>query len=89
MSCRRGKVTIGLKQVSPLVQTLGCKTNKSGEVEIDSFRPTNVEAVYASGDSPLSTPSQLRLVASKGSKVVMGVGKGLMVKIFKRYIVDY
>jgi alkyl hydroperoxide reductase subunit AhpF len=69
MSCREGKVTIGLKQASSLAQTLGCKINKRGEVEIDSFGRTNVEGVYVSGDSSLSTLSQLIIAASEEVKL--------------------
>jgi alkyl hydroperoxide reductase subunit AhpF len=78
LSKKRRTVTIGLKQASPLAQTLGCKINKSGGAEIESFGRTNMEGVYVSLDSSLSKLSRLIIAASEGSKIALGVIKGLI-----------
>ncbi|OAH57764.1 MULTISPECIES: NAD(P)/FAD-dependent oxidoreductase [Bacillaceae] len=68
-----GLVTTGLKQASSFAESLECNMNKNGGIETDKFGRTNIEGVYASGDNSISTPSQLIIAASEGTKVAMGV----------------
>lgn len=68
-----GFVTTGLEQASSLAQTLGCAINKIGGIETDNFGRTNIQGVYASGDISITSPAQLIIAASEGSKAAMGV----------------
>ncbi|WP_417898061.1 NAD(P)/FAD-dependent oxidoreductase [Bacillus haimaensis] len=68
-----GFVTTGLEQASSLAQTLGCAINQMGGIKTDNFGRTNIQGVYASGDISITSPAQLIIAASEGSKAAMGV----------------
>ncbi|WP_208585633.1 NAD(P)/FAD-dependent oxidoreductase [Gracilibacillus suaedae] len=75
---REGGFVAGeLKQASSLAKTLGCSMTEMGGIETDDFGRTNIEGVYASGDTTFSMP-QLIVAASEGSKVAAGVVSDLI-----------
>ncbi|MGN8646192.1 NAD(P)/FAD-dependent oxidoreductase [Gracilibacillus sp. HCP3S3_G5_1] len=70
---REGGFVAGkLEQASSLAETLGCTMNKIGGIETDDFGRTNIDGLYASGDTTFTLP-QLIVAASEGSKVASGV----------------
>ncbi|SFL44213.1 Thioredoxin reductase [Gracilibacillus orientalis] len=70
---REGGFVAGeLRQASSLAETLGCVMNKMGGIETDDLGLTNIEGIYASGDSTFALP-QLIVAASEGSKVASRV----------------
>jgi len=77
-----GFVTIGLKQATTIAESLGCIKQTNGGIETDHFGRTNVEGVYASGDISISTPSQVIVAASEGTKTAMGVINDLIKEDF-------
>ncbi|MGP4038525.1 NAD(P)/FAD-dependent oxidoreductase [Gracilibacillus sp. D59] len=75
---REGGFVAGeLKQASFLAETLGCAKNKMGGIETDNLGRTNIEGIYASGDTTFALP-QLIVAASEGSKVASGVVSDLI-----------
>ncbi len=68
-----GLVTTGLKQASSIAESLGCHMNENGGIQTDTLGRTNIEGVYAAGDTSKPTPSQLIIAASEGTKAAMGV----------------
>ncbi len=72
-----GFVACELKQASILAEKLGCDMNQMGGIEIDDFGRTNIDGIYASGDTTFSLP-QLIVAASEGSKVASGVVSDLI-----------
>ncbi|WP_163580728.1 NAD(P)/FAD-dependent oxidoreductase [Gracilibacillus saliphilus] len=72
-----GFVVSELKQTSTLAESLGCSITEMGGIETDDFGRTNIDGIYASGDTTFSMP-QLIIAASEGSKVAAGVVSDLI-----------
>jgi thioredoxin reductase len=68
-----GIVVTDLVQSAPFAEQLGCEITPNGGIKVDSFGRTTVEGVYASGDTSLSTPSQIVIAAAEGNKAAAGV----------------
>lgn len=69
-------------QASAIGESLGCKLNERGGVEADRFRRTNVEGVFACGDTVMDGPSQLIIAAAEGSMAGIGVNGELLEERF-------
>lgn len=70
------------EQTSSIGQSLGCELNEQGGIKTDIVGRTNVEGVFASGDSTISGPSQLVIAAAEGNKAAMGVNAALIEENF-------
>jgi thioredoxin reductase len=64
-------------QSSNFGQSLGCFTNGQGGIITDEFGRTNIDGVYAAGDTSIIAPSQLIIAAGEGSKAAIGVNTDL------------
>lgn len=69
-------------QASAIGESFGCKLNERGGVEADRFRRTNVEGVFACGDTVMDGPSQLIIAAAEGSMAGIGVNGELLEERF-------
>ncbi|KQL50525.1 pyridine nucleotide-disulfide oxidoreductase [Heyndrickxia shackletonii] len=78
-----GFVTTDLVQPNEFAISLGCKLNKSGGIIVDALGRTNVEGVYAAGDTTLNGPSQLIISAAEGSRAAMGINYEFTMEEFK------
>ncbi|WP_257352052.1 NAD(P)/FAD-dependent oxidoreductase [Pseudalkalibacillus decolorationis] len=78
-----GFVTTELGQFNDLASALGCKMSKNGGIIADDLGRTNVQDVYAAGDTSLSGPSQLIISAAQGVRAAMGVNFDLTMAEFK------
>ncbi|MET3696625.1 thioredoxin reductase [Bacillus oleivorans] len=78
-----GFVTTELKPANDFAHSLGCEVNKSGGIIVDALGRTNVDGVYAAGDTTLAGPSQLIIAASEGSRAAAGVNYDLTMEEFK------
>ncbi|MDN3426344.1 NAD(P)/FAD-dependent oxidoreductase [Microbacterium sp. APC 3898] len=70
-------------QASGFGTSLGCALNERGGVEADRFQRTNVEGVFACGDTVMDGPSQLIIAAAEGSMAGIGVNGELLEEKFK------
>ncbi|MEK5392940.1 NAD(P)/FAD-dependent oxidoreductase [Margalitia sp. FSL K6-0131] len=78
-----GFVTTDLVQPNEFAISLGCELNKSGGIIVDALGRTNVEGVYAAGDTTLNGPSQLIISAAEGSRAAMGINYEFTMEEFK------
>ncbi|WP_370694049.1 MULTISPECIES: FAD-dependent oxidoreductase [Peribacillus] len=58
-------------------QSLGCKQDENSGIITDSMGHTNIEGVYAAGDTSIIAPSQVIIAAGEGSRVTIGVNTDL------------
>jgi thioredoxin reductase len=72
-----GFVTPQWGQAASIGESLGCELDERGGIVTDLFGRTNIQGVYAAGDSALFAPSQLIIAAAGGSKAAMGVNMDL------------
>ncbi|MCC2251484.1 NAD(P)/FAD-dependent oxidoreductase [Virgibacillus sp. AGTR] len=77
-----GFVTPEWEQASSIGRDLDCEFNDQGGIKVDRFGRTNVEGVYASGDTLLAGATQLIIAAAEGSKAALGVNAALMEEDF-------
>lgn len=77
-----GFVTTNLEQPSNIAQSLGCEMNKNSRIIVDSLGRTNIEGVYAAGDTTFSGPSQLIIAASQGVRAAAGINHDLTMEEF-------
>lgn len=77
-----GFVTPDLEQPNNIAQELGCEFSENGGIIIDSLGRTNVEGIYAAGDTTLAAPTQLVIAASEGNRAAMGVNYDLTMEEF-------
>lgn len=77
-----GFVPTNLVQGSNLAEKLGCEIDEKGEVVTAMFGRTNIEGVFASGDSSTMAPAQLINAASDGNKAAIGMMKELVKEDF-------
>lgn len=68
-----GFITPEWKQASSFGAQLGCHLNDRGGIETDSFQRTNVEGLFACGDTGIGGPSQLIIAAGEGSMAAISV----------------
>ncbi|MGI2328302.1 NAD(P)/FAD-dependent oxidoreductase [Planococcus sp. YIM B11945] len=68
-----GFITPDWKQASSIALSLGCSLNERGGVETDFSKRTNVDGVFACGDTLIGGPTQLILAAGEGSMAAFGV----------------
>lgn len=71
-------------QASGFGTSLGCELNERGGVETDRFQRTNVEGVFACGDTVMDGPSQLIIAAAEGSMAGISVNGELLEEKFKK-----
>ena len=82
VSCEGGFITAEWEQASAFGLSLGCKLNERGGIEADSMKRTNIEGLYACGDTLMSGPSQLILAAGEGSMAAISVNAALIEEKF-------
>lgn len=68
-----GFVTSEWKQTAPFGEELGCRLNDYGGIETDSMQRTNVDGLFACGDTRIGGPSQLIIAAGEGSMAAISV----------------
>ncbi|WP_348773438.1 bifunctional NAD(P)/FAD-dependent oxidoreductase/class I SAM-dependent methyltransferase [Halobacillus litoralis] len=73
-----------MEQASHIGENLGCELTDQGAIKTDDFGRTNVEGVYACGDTSLIAPSQLIIAAAEGSKAAIGVNAAMVEEAFKK-----
>lgn len=71
-------------QASAIGSSLGCTLNERGGVEADRFQRTNVEGVFACGDTLMGGPSQLIIAAAEGSMAGIVVNGELLEEKFNK-----
>ncbi|WP_010282154.1 FAD-dependent oxidoreductase [Bacillus timonensis] len=69
---RRGGFFLLLTQ-SCFGKSLGCEINHLGGIITDELGRTNIEGVYAAGDTSVIAPSQVIIAAAQGSRAAIGV----------------
>jgi thioredoxin reductase len=77
-----GFVLTQLVQSSNFAEQLGCKINSLGGISIDFLGRTNVDGVYAAGDTSISSPAQLIIAAAEGFRAGAGVNSEFIQKEF-------
>ncbi|MGP4062461.1 NAD(P)/FAD-dependent oxidoreductase [Halobacillus sp. H74] len=79
-----GFIVPEMEQASQIGVELGCELTDQGAIKTDDFGRTNVEGVYACGDTSLIAPSQLIIAAAEGSKAAIGVNAAMVEEAFKK-----
>jgi thioredoxin reductase len=69
-------------QSSDFGKQLGCENNLMGGIATDSYGRTNIQGVYAAGDTSIIAPSQLIYAAAEGSRAAAGVNTDLIQQEF-------
>ncbi|MCV9887895.1 NAD(P)/FAD-dependent oxidoreductase [Metabacillus halosaccharovorans] len=77
-----GFVTTDLQQPNNLAISLGCELNHTNGIIVDDFGRTNIEGVYAAGETTFSGPSQLIIAAGQGVRAAAGINYDLIMKEF-------
>ncbi|MBS4214122.1 MULTISPECIES: NAD(P)/FAD-dependent oxidoreductase [Neobacillus] len=77
-----GFVTPEWIQASPFGKSLGCEINQLGGIITDELGRTNIEGVYAAGDTSVIAPSQVIIAAAQGSRAAIGVNTDLTLEDF-------
>lgn len=77
-----GFITPEWKQAAPFAASLGCAFNERGGVEVNQMKQTNIEGVFACGDTLMAGPSQLIVAAAEGSMAGAGVNSALIEESF-------
>ncbi|MHA6260693.1 NAD(P)/FAD-dependent oxidoreductase [Sporosarcina sp. CAU 1771] len=77
-----GFIVPEMEQASSIGENLGCELNKQGAIKTDRMGRTNVEGVFACGDTSMIAPSQLIIAAAEGSKAALGVNAALIEETF-------
>lgn len=77
-----GFIVPEMEQASTIGENLGCELNKQGAIKTDGLGRTNVEGVFACGDTSLIAPSQLIIAAGEGSKAAIGVNAAFIEEAF-------
>lgn len=72
-----GFVTTELYQGNQFGASLGCALNENGGIIVDALGKTNINGVFAAGDTSFSGPSQLIIAASEGVRAAAGVNSEL------------
>ncbi|MBB6450893.1 thioredoxin reductase [Geomicrobium halophilum] len=82
LSREGGFIVPELEQSSSIGEVLGCEFNNQGAIKTDGIGRTNVEGVFACGDTSIIAPSQLIIAAAEGSKAAIGVNAALVEETF-------
>ncbi|MGD6941213.1 NAD(P)/FAD-dependent oxidoreductase [Cytobacillus gottheilii] len=77
-----GFVTTELYQGNQFGASLGCALNESDGIIVDTLGKTNINGVFAAGDTSFSGPSQLIIAASEGVRAAAGVNSELTMEEF-------
>ncbi|WP_341357550.1 NAD(P)/FAD-dependent oxidoreductase [Rossellomorea sp. y25] len=77
-----GFVVPEMEQASTIGEELGCEFTDQGAIITDATGHTNVEGLFACGDTSIIAPSQLIIAAAAGSKTAIGVNAALFEEIF-------
>jgi len=77
-----GFVTTDLQQPNNLAISLGCELNHTNGIIVDDFGRTNIEGVYAAGETTFFGPSQLIIAAGQGVRAAAGINHDLIMKEF-------
>ncbi|RCW63336.1 NAD(P)/FAD-dependent oxidoreductase [Saliterribacillus persicus] len=77
-----GFITAEWKQAASFDSSLEYTLNEQGGIETDSFKRTNMEGVFACGDTRIAGPSQLIIAAGEGSMAAMAVNAALIEEKF-------
>ncbi|MFC7785409.1 NAD(P)/FAD-dependent oxidoreductase [Rossellomorea sp. GCM10028870] len=77
-----GFVVPEMGQASTIGEELGCEFTDQGAIITDATGHTNVEGLFACGDTSIIAPSQLIIAAAAGSKTAIGVNAALFEEIF-------
>ncbi|WP_342447747.1 NAD(P)/FAD-dependent oxidoreductase [Lentibacillus salicampi] len=77
-----GFIAPEMEQASSIGEELGCELNELGAINTDGIGRTNVEGVFACGDTSIIAPSQLIIAAAEGSKAAIGVNGALVEETF-------
>ncbi|WP_416150145.1 NAD(P)/FAD-dependent oxidoreductase [Salipaludibacillus sp. HK11] len=77
-----GFITAEWVQAATFESSLGYTLNEQGGIETDNWQRTNVEGVFACGDSRIPGPSQLIIAAAEGSMAAMAVNAALIEEKF-------
>ncbi|MED3961513.1 NAD(P)/FAD-dependent oxidoreductase [Niallia taxi] len=72
-----GFVTPEWIQASFFGKSLGCEVNQLGGLITDELGRTNIEGIYAAGDTSVIAPSQVIIAAAQGSRAAIGVNSDL------------
>jgi thioredoxin reductase len=78
-----GFVTAEWHQASSIGSMLGCKLNSQGGIETDTMGRTNIDGVFACGDTLINGISQLIIAAAEGSKAAISVNAAFIEENFK------
>lgn len=71
-------------QATTIGQELGCETDEAGGIVTDELGRTNIEGVYAAGDTVTFLQAQLVWAAAAGSRAAVGVNTDLTASFFDR-----
>ncbi|KAB2330681.1 NAD(P)/FAD-dependent oxidoreductase [Bacillus mesophilum] len=77
-----GFVTTELYQGNQFGASLGCALNENEGIIVDALGKTNINGVFAAGDTSFSGPSQLIIAASEGVRAAAGVNSELTMEEF-------
>ncbi|TWT07710.1 NAD(P)/FAD-dependent oxidoreductase [Planococcus sp. CPCC 101016] len=69
-------------QATSIGSSLGCSVNERGGINADRFQRTNIEGVFACGDTIIGGPSQLIIAAAEGSMAAISVNGELLEERF-------
>jgi thioredoxin reductase len=70
-------------QASDFAKKLGCEYNSLGGISVDFHGRTNIQGVYAAGDTSVFAPTQLIIAAADGLKAAAGVNRDLIQRVFR------
>ncbi|YCA46286.1 NAD(P)/FAD-dependent oxidoreductase (plasmid) [Bacillus sp. JZ8] len=71
-------------QVASFASSLKYTLNEQGGIETDSWQRTNMEGVFACGDTRIAGPSQLIVAAAEGSMAAISVNAALIEEKFNQ-----
>lgn len=78
-----GFITAEWVQAAAFESSLGYTLNEQGGIETDNWQRTNMEGVFACGDTRIAGPSQLITAAGEGSRAAMAVIAAIVEEKFK------
>ncbi len=79
-----GFIAAEWKQAASFDSSLKYTLNEQGGIETDSWQRTNIEGVFACGDTRIAGPSQLIIAAGEGSMAAIAVNAALIEEKFNQ-----
>ncbi|NQD67395.1 NAD(P)/FAD-dependent oxidoreductase [Bacillus haikouensis] len=79
-----GFIAAEWKQAASFDSSLEYTVNEQGGIETDSWQRTNIEGVFACGDTRIAGPSQLIIAAGEGSMAALAVNAALIEEKFSQ-----